>query len=150
MFPVKNFISRATVWKGSSFMGASGGGVLMMFCATLTAAAHEDWFRRRGGCHVADVLEGSLRRKTLLCGHVEKRCAFRFRATLVASRQDRLVMYIFLQNQSRDWKARLQLGLSVVFRDGTKWCWRGAKLSPAIGRFRNETSNNHDGALRYL
>lgn len=49
MFPVRNFISRATVWKGSILMGASGGGDDMTFCATWAAAAQDDWFRRREG-----------------------------------------------------------------------------------------------------
>jgi hypothetical protein len=66
MFPVKNFISRATVWNGSIFIGASGGGLLMMFCATLTAAAQEDWSRRRGVCHIRKVLGFSIRGRTLL------------------------------------------------------------------------------------
>jgi hypothetical protein len=99
MLPVKNFISLATVWNGSILIGASGGGLLMTFCATLTAAAHEDWFRRRGVCHIADVVGFPLRRLVLFRRHVERRCGFRSRAMLVASRVEGLVIYIFLQNK---------------------------------------------------
>jgi hypothetical protein len=100
MLPVKNFISLATVWNGSIFIGASGGGLLMTFCATLTAAAHEDWFRRRGVCHIADVVGFSFRSSVLFRRHVERRCVVRVRAMLVASRVEGLVIYIFLQNKS--------------------------------------------------
>lgn len=94
MFPVKNFISLATVWNGSILIGASGGGLLMTFCATLYAAAHDDWFRRRGVCHIALAVGFAFRSERLEEVHVERRHVFWCRAMLVASRVDRLVMDI--------------------------------------------------------
>lgn len=51
MFFVRNFNSLATVLNGSLDMGAfaSGAGALKMCCAAETAAAQEDWLRRREG-----------------------------------------------------------------------------------------------------
>jgi hypothetical protein len=112
MFPVRNFISRATVWNGSIFIGASGGGLLIMFCATFTAAAQDDWFRRRGVCHVADAVVVSVRTRALY-GAVHVGAVYKFRhgrAMLVASRDDRLVMYYFLSQSSPRWDVAGAIG----------------------------------------
>lgn len=69
----------------------------MTFCATLTAAAHEDWFRRRGVCHTALAVGFAFRSERLDEVHVERRHVFWCRAMLVASRVDRLVMDLFFK-----------------------------------------------------
>lgn len=101
MFPVRNFISRATVWKGSIFIGASGGGVLMMFCATLTAAAQEDWSRRREGWYIEETFCG-FREQIAALGCVQLETCLEdvvCRAKLATSPENRLVMDVYPQNR---------------------------------------------------
>lgn len=67
----------------------------MIFCATLTAVAHDDWFRRRGWWYKVEAhINPGLRRAVLCCEQVERRDVEKvcWRAMLEASRDDRLVM----------------------------------------------------------
>jgi hypothetical protein len=71
----------------------------MTFCAMFTAAAHEDWFRRREGWYRLETFCVLLHcRAKLCCGHVERYeeeiCC---RAADVASRDVRLVIEMLLK-----------------------------------------------------